>query len=365
MTGRIDRQSLGCRLSPLRRWASRLDAIEASAAEQAQQQAQQIQDQGPDPADANMAPVDGSVAQQPATRKRQSDARRPVRPIGPPPGRLRPSNGVIRLSGYPPADTSNAQPMTRAQGTDQDAGQPVVYADHLRRHCPTTINRQPRSRLSMDPRLLELGPAGYYWVPGVWCAPPYQGALWTPGYWDFYSGRYRFHPGYWGLYVGFYGGINYGYGYYGTGYRGGLWNGPHFYYNTAVTRVNTYRITYVYNRHVSVNNVSTPASPITAAAADCRYGRHRQRSPQSVSSHSRHVLPDAGPAKRRAEPPAVLQSEPRQARRSSRRKTHRCGPRNPNAPHCHLAKPAPSRPLRHRAIVRHNPIGRRSQLSQR
>ena len=41
------------------------------------------------------------------------------------------------------------------------------------------------------------------------------------------------------------------------GYRGGYWNGPHFFYNTAVTRVNTVRITNVYTRNVVVNNVST------------------------------------------------------------------------------------------------------------
>ncbi len=99
-------------------------------------------------------------------------------------------------------------------------------------------------------------PVGYYWVPGVWCAAPYQGALWTPGYWGFYGGRYRFNRGYWGLYIGFYGGVNYGYGYFGTGYRGGYWNGPHFYYNRSVTRINVTRISYVYNRTIVVNNVT-------------------------------------------------------------------------------------------------------------
>src|SRR6185369_8422663 len=95
------------------------------------------------------------------------------------------------------------------------------------------------------------GDFGYYWVPGVWVAPPRVGWLWTPGYWAFTGGNYAFHDGYWGPRVGFYGGINYGYGYWGSGYYGGRWVGNTFSYNTAVTRVNTKVIhnTYV-NREV-------------------------------------------------------------------------------------------------------------------
>ena len=51
---------------------------------------------------------------------------------------------------------------------------------------------------------------GYYWVPGVWVAPPRVGVFWTPGYWGFAGGLYGWHAGYWGPHVGFYGGINYG-----------------------------------------------------------------------------------------------------------------------------------------------------------
>ncbi len=39
---------------------------------------------------------------------------------------------------------------------------------------------------------------GYYWVEGVWVAPPRVGFLWTPGYWGFGDGFYAFHTGYWG-----------------------------------------------------------------------------------------------------------------------------------------------------------------------
>ncbi len=61
----------------------------------------------------------------------------------------------------------------------------------------------------------------YYWVPGTWMVPPTPGSLWTPGYWEFRDGAYVFNHGYWGPHVGFYGGIDYGYGYNGSGFEGG------------------------------------------------------------------------------------------------------------------------------------------------
>ncbi len=84
---------------------------------------------------------------------------------------------------------------------------------------------------------------------------PYEGALWTPGYWGFYGGFYRFHHGYWGLHIGFYGGVDYGYGYVGHGYYGGYWNGGHFFYNTTITRVNVNVIRNVYVHPVMINNL--------------------------------------------------------------------------------------------------------------
>src|SRR5579875_917182 len=75
--------------------------------------------------------------------------------------------------------------------------------------------------------------AQYYWVEGAWVLPPYQEALWTPGWWGWGSGAYFWHPGYWGRTVGYYGGINYGFGYFGVGFYGGYWNGGRFFYNTA------------------------------------------------------------------------------------------------------------------------------------
>ena len=91
------------------------------------------------------------------------------------------------------------------------------------------------------------GPAGYYWVPGVWVPPPAVGVYWTPGYWAYANPGYAYIQGYWGPSVGFYGGINYGFGYFGTGFVGGAWIGGAFSYNTAVMNVNrtTIRNTYV------------------------------------------------------------------------------------------------------------------------
>ena len=97
------------------------------------------------------------------------------------------------------------------------------------------------------------GPDGYYWVPGTWVLAPYVGALWTPGYWGWNGLAFIWNAGYWGPHIGFYGGINYGCGYFGHGYEGGYWNHGVFSYNTAVTNVNTTYIHNTYNRTVVEN----------------------------------------------------------------------------------------------------------------
>ena len=94
----------------------------------------------------------------------------------------------------------------------------------------------------------------YYWVPGTWVLAPEPGDLWTPGYWAYEDSGYFWHPGYWGPQVGFYGGLNYGFGYYGTGYVGGRWDRGVFRYNRAVTNVNTRIVHNVYNTPVQHNN---------------------------------------------------------------------------------------------------------------
>ncbi len=143
--------------------------------------------------------------------------------------------------------------------------------------------------------------AGYYWVPGAWVQPPRVGVLWTPGYWAFMGGIYRFHAGYWGPHIGYYGGINYGYGYFGSGFVGGRWVDNSFAYNKAVSNVNarvvhnTYSETVVNSgalKNVSYNGgpggaTATPTAEERAAAAAPHMSatpRQRQIELQSASN---------------------------------------------------------------------------------
>ena len=100
----------------------------------------------------------------------------------------------------------------------------------------------PEPGLMWAPGYWAYGDDGYYWVPGAWVPAPYIGALWTPPYWGWANGLYMFHPGYWGPQVGYYGGVNYGFGYLGVGFVGGMWRGSDFYYNRAAWRVDDRRI---------------------------------------------------------------------------------------------------------------------------
>jgi hypothetical protein len=101
----------------------------------------------------------------------------------------------------------------------------------------------------------------YYWVPGTWVLAPEVGYLWTPAYWGWGDGAFVFYNGYWGPQIGFYGGINYGFGYFGHGYEGGRWDNGHFFYNRAVSNVNITvihnvyetRVTNINENHVSFN----------------------------------------------------------------------------------------------------------------
>ena len=118
------------------------------------------------------------------------------------------------------------------------------------------------------------GPDGYYWVDGAWVLPPYEEALWTPGWWGWGDGLYYWHPGYWGRTVGYYGGINYGFGYFGTGFYGGYWNGGHFFYNRAYNHFggnfhgNVYERTYAgfSGRPGGASFVSHPPAQFSAAS---------------------------------------------------------------------------------------------------
>ncbi len=97
-----------------------------------------------------------------------------------------------------------------------------------------------------------------------------EGYIWTPGYWAFEGAGYLWHVGYWGNQVGYYGGLNYGYGYTGTGYQGGRWEGSVFRYNRAASYVDSRVVHNVYNSRVAngaqTARVSFSGSPARASA---------------------------------------------------------------------------------------------------
>jgi WXXGXW repeat (2 copies) len=130
----------------------------------------------------------------------------------------------------------------------------------------------------------------YYWVPGTWVQAPHEGALWTPGYWAFESSGYLWHVGYWGSRVGFYGGINYGYGYSGSGYKGGRWDHGAFRYNRAVSNVDTQVVRHVYgappigNASKHVNRVSFSHSKAVARGRPTASEREFQAAPHAGPS---------------------------------------------------------------------------------
>jgi hypothetical protein len=127
---------------------------------------------------------------------------------------------------------------------------------------------------------------GYYFVPGTWVVAP-VGMLWTPGYWGYAGGFYGWHGGYWGPHIGFYGGINYGYGYGGTGFYGGEWRGGGFYYNRSVTNVSVTNVTNVYNKTVVVNENHTSFNGGEGGIA-------ARPSPQEeAAEHEHHMAPIA------------------------------------------------------------------------
>jgi hypothetical protein len=101
---------------------------------------------------------------------------------------------------------------------------------------------------------------------------PAVGLYWTPGYWGFAGAGYLWYPGYWGPTVGFYGGINYGFGYFGVGYVGGFWAGSTFAYNGAVTNVNTTVVKNVYYNGTVIHHGTVGGVTGTTGGAAARRG---------------------------------------------------------------------------------------------
>src|SRR6476619_109542 len=137
------------------------------------------------------------------------------------------------------------------------------------------------------PGFWAYAPDGYYWVPGTWVEPPTVGLLWTPGYWGWRDGLYAWHAGYWGPHVGYYGGINYGFGYVGSGYEGGYWREGVFSYNTTVNNFGSVHITNVYNKTV-VNNVAVTRVSFNGGTG----GTIARPTPQEETwAHEQHIPP--------------------------------------------------------------------------
>ena len=133
----------------------------------------------------------------------------------------------------------------------------------------------------------------YYWVPGTWILAPDVGFLWTPPWWGWEGGRFWFHEGWWGPHIGFYGGINYGFGYFGVGFVGGRWDGGHFFYNRSVTNINIVNIRNVYNERVEIreNHVSFNGGPggIEARPRSEEEAAARERHINAVAEQTRHI----------------------------------------------------------------------------
>jgi len=152
---------------------------------------------------------------------------------------------------------------------------PPAMPNYIQPACPT-------EGYMWTPGYWAWAAAGYYWVPGVWVAPPQPGFLWTPGYWGFYHGFYGWHAGYWGLHVGYYGGVNYGYGYGGSGFYGGRWEGGAFRYNAAVWSVGAgFHSTYRESVSVNITSHASYNGPGGVAA--------RPTPNEQVAMHENHV----------------------------------------------------------------------------
>jgi hypothetical protein len=143
----------------------------------------------------------------------------------------------------------------------------------------------------------------YYWVPGTWVLAPEVGFLWTPPYWAWVDGGFVFYDGYWGPHVGFYGGINYGFGYFGAGFVGGRWDQGRFFYNRSVTNVNVTNIHNVYNTTVVNNN--TTINRVSYNGGNGGVNAH-PTSEEEAAAHERHI------------PPAAIQVQQMQAARGNR-----------------------------------------------
>jgi hypothetical protein len=164
----------------------------------------------------------------------------------------------------------------------------------------------------------------YYWVPGVWVMAPEAGYLWTPGYWGWGGDAFMFNEGYWGTSIGFYGGINYGFGYFGQGYEGGRWDNGHFFYNTTLNNVNVSVIHNVYNTRVSEASVSRVSYNGGNGGISVR-----ATTQQEAAGRERHIAPVAAQTERAQ----AARNDPQQRNTANRSSAPAGAPRSSPAVH--------------------------------
>lgn len=240
------------------------------------------------------------------------------------------------------------------------------------------------------------GDDGYFWVPGTWVMAPQVGYLWTPGYWGWGSGGYVFHAGYWGPQIGFYGGINYGFGYGGSGYQGGRWDHGQFAYNRSVNNItNTTVIKNVYNERVvntTVNRVSfnggtggvraepsaaerqAEAGPHVAATSEQQQHMQQARTDRNQFASVNHGAPPvaatarpgamsgAGVVHARAANAAVAEhGAPGQAAHPQAGQAHAPAPRPAGAGQRPPAAPGAMREPQHQPAMQHAPAPQQHQ----
>jgi hypothetical protein len=243
---------------------------------------------GPDPAQANLAPVNGQtqvLGQNVAYTPQQQTESYPQQAPAPV------EQAYPQQPGYQPTPDEQAGEEALEESTQPPP--PLPEYDQPPSPGPNYI---------WTPGYWAWGPSGYYWVPGAWVEAPYYGALWTPPYWGWYNGYYRFYRGYWGPHVGFYGGVDYGFGYIGIGYFGGYWSGNSFYYNTAVTRVGG-GIRTVYERPVVYNNIRYGVQPSNRVSYNGGRGgiNVQPRPAEMAATRERHDPPMATQRQARVE----------------------------------------------------------------
>ncbi len=216
---------------------------------------------------------------------------------------------------------SNAERDAMLKADSADAEQEPTASVAV---APPPVIDEPQPAAEQDgslwtPGYWQWGGSNYAWISGAWAQPPAVGLLWTPAYWSFANGRYFFHPGHWGRHVGFYGGIDYGYGYFGNGYVGGHWVGKNFAYNSTVNHLKPGAIGTIYAEAVA--NRSAPArAGATTPPGDLK----------AVVQERTHVAPDA--LVQSAENPSARSAAPRYNPLPTPKPSHPTATRSPTQP---------------------------------